>query len=287
MAHFKAALLQGRRAGEGWFCWILTALPLCSMGRRIPGSMYAVRDADDRVTLPLARHRYFPSSNVRMSSDFNANSTVDWRSILFFDFWFKFIGTSVFMSIFFWAYFSLLKDPAFPVVVMPLTVVDDWVDFSPIALVPYFSLWIYCSLPVMAMPQRVRLINFGLWIGAMSLIALSVFYFLPSAVPSANIDWTQYPSVSFLKEVDAAGNACPSMHVAAAIYSSFWLYWLMSELRMGWRAQAVQVFWGLAIVYSTMATKQHVSLDVWAGIALGTVFAWVSRKTDLKLRPAG
>ena len=221
-----------------------------------------------------------------MSSDFRDRSVIDWRSILLFDFWFKFVGTSVFISIFFWAYFLLLKNPAFPVAVMPLTVVDDWVGFAPVALIPYFSLWIYCSLPVTLMPERVRLINFGLWIGAMSLLALSIFYFLPSAVPVANIDWSQYAAVSFLKEVDAAGNACPSMHVAAAVYSSFWLYWLMSELLMGWRAHFVQVFWGLAIVYSTLATKQHVSLDVWAGIALGIAFAWGSRVFDLKLQSA-
>lgn len=221
-----------------------------------------------------------------MSSDLNAKSIVNWRSILLFDFWFKLIGTSVFMSIFFWAYFFLLKNPVFSVTVMPLTMVDDWVGFSPVALIPYFSLWIYCSLPVMVMPARARLVNFGVWIGAMSLLALLIFYFLPSAVPAANIDWSQYPGVSFLKEVDAAGNACPSMHVAAAVYSSCWLYWLMAELRMGWRVQSVQVLWGFAIVYSTLATKQHVALDAWAGVALGVVFAWGSRSADLKLQSA-
>ena len=221
-----------------------------------------------------------------MSSDLNLRSVVDWKSILLFDFWLKFIGTSVFMSVFFTAYFFILKNPAYPVTVMPLTAVDDWVGFAPMALVPYFSLWVYCSLPVTLMPDRLRLVNFGFWIGCMSLLALSIFYFFPSAVPAAHIDWSQYPSVSFLKEVDAAGNACPSMHVAAAVYSSFWLYWLMSDLRMGWRAQSVQIFWGLAIVYSTLATKQHVSLDVWAGIALGIVFAWGSRVFDLKLQSA-
>ena len=188
------------------------------------------------------------------------------------------------MAVFFTAYFFLLKNPAFPVTVMPLLAMDHWVVFSPLALIPYFSLWVYCSLPVMVMPERARLINFGIWIGVMCLFALSIFYFLPSAVPAANIDWSQHPGVSFLKAVDAAGNACPSMHVAAAVYSSFWLYWLLAELRMGWRAQSVQIIWGLAIVYSTLATKQHVSLDVWAGIALGIAFAWGSRAVDLKLR---
>ena len=219
-----------------------------------------------------------------MPTDFSPSPVVDWRAIFLNDFWFKFFGTSAFMSVFFWAYLFLLKNPVFPVTTMPLTVVDRWIGFSPLALIPYLSLWIYCSLPVTLMPVRTRLLNFGVWIGLMCLFALGIFYRWPNAVPPAHIDWAQYPGVAFLKGVDAAGNACPSLHVAAAVYSSFWLYWLMRELRLGWRAQAVQVVWGVAIVYSTMATKQHVSLDVLAGIVLGAVFAWIARWVDHKLQ---
>ena len=207
-----------------------------------------------------------------------------WHLILLDDFWFKFLGTSAFMALFFWAYLFLLKNPAFSVTTIPLTRVDTWIDFAPLALIPYLSLWIYCALPVHLMPKRARLLNFGFWIAAMCAFALSIFYWLPNAVPSANIDWAQYPGVAFLKGVDAAGNACPSLHVAAAVYSSFWLYWLMREVRLGWSAQSVQLLWGAAIIYSTMATKQHVSLDVLAGTVLGIVFSCGSRWFDLKIQ---
>jgi membrane-associated phospholipid phosphatase len=220
-----------------------------------------------------------------MPSDSHTRPAVDWRAFFLNDFWFKCLGTSAFMSLFFWAYFFLLKNPAFPVTTIPLTVVDQWIGFAPLALIPYLSLWIYCSLPVAAIPTRARLLNFGFWIGAMCLLALSIFYWLPNAAPPAYIDWAQYPGVAFLKGVDAAGNACPSLHVAAAVYSSLWLYWLLREMRLGWRAQSIQLLWGVAIVYSTMATKQHVSLDVLAGAVLGAVFAWTSRWCDRKLQP--
>jgi membrane-associated phospholipid phosphatase len=219
-----------------------------------------------------------------MPSDLSSSSVVDWRAIFLNDFWFKFWGTSAFMLFFFWAYLFLLKNPEYPVTTMPLTEVDRWIGFSPLALIPYLSLWLYCSLPVMLMPTRTRLLNFGVWIGLMCLFALSIFYWWPNAVPPANIDWTQYPGVAFLKGVDAAGNACPSLHVAAAVYSSFWLYWLMRALRLGWRMQLIQVVWGVAIVYSTMATKQHVSLDVLAGVLLGGAFAWAAKRFDRKLK---
>lgn len=216
-------------------------------------------------------------------SEPTAQSSVDWRSIFLRDFWFKFLGTSGFISLFFCAYLYLLKTPAFPVVTVPLTMVDAWIGFAPLALIPYLSLWIYCALPVQLMPARNRLLNFGFWVGAMCLLALAIFYWLPNAVPPADIDWARYPGVAFLKGVDAAGNACPSLHVATAVYSSFWLYWLMREMRAGWLAQTIQILWAVAIVYSTMATKQHVSLDVLAGTVLGAVFALCARWSERKL----
>ena len=215
-----------------------------------------------------------------MSSHTFLSATVDWRRILLNDFWLKWFGTSAFMALFFWAYLYLLKAPAFAVTTIALTAVDDWIGFAPLALIPYLSLWFYCALPVVLMPTRLRLLGFGAWIGLMSLLALAIFYFWPSTVPPAHIDWTQYPGVAFLKGVDAAGNACPSMHVAASVYTCIWLYRLLGELRLGWRVQSWQMLWGLAIVYSTMATKQHVALDVLAGTLLGLGFAVLSLRWD-------
>ena len=219
-----------------------------------------------------------------MSTDSPVRLVIDWRAIFLNDFLFKFLGTNAFMSLFFWAYLFLLKNPAYPVTIIQSTVIDEWIGFTPVALIPYLSLWIYCSLPVTLMPTRARLLNFGFWIGSMCLLALSIFYWLPNTMPPTDIDWARYPSVAFLKKVDAGGNACPSLHVAASVYSSFWLYWLMREMRLGWHAQSIQMLWGVAIVYSTMATKQHVSLDVLAGTALGIAFALISCLFDRKLR---
>jgi membrane-associated phospholipid phosphatase len=219
-----------------------------------------------------------------MHSDSHSRPVADLRAIVLKDFWLKNAGVSVFMALFFWAYLYLLKNPAYPVVTVPLTVVDAWIGFAPLALIPYLSLWIYCALPVILVPTRTRLWNYGFWIGAMCLLALFIFYRFPNAVPPAHIDWAQYPGVAFLKGVDASGNACPSLHVAAAVYSSLWLYWMLAEIRLGWCPQAIQVAWGLAIVYSTMATKQHVSLDVLAGMVLGAVFAFGARWRDRKLQ---
>lgn len=204
-----------------------------------------------------------------------------WRmtlSIVMTHFWFKCFGTTGFTLSFFCAYIYLLKNPAASVATMPVTLLDRLVGFEPRALPIYLSLWVYLSLPPMLMLTRREISEYGAWIGSMCLVALGIFYFWPSAVPPANIDWAQYPGVAFLKGVDAAGNACPSLHAATAMFSAHWLHWRLRSAGLGRGAQLASAFWCLAIAYSALATKQHVWVDVVAGAALGAVFAWSSRR---------
>jgi membrane-associated phospholipid phosphatase len=100
-----------------------------------------------------------------------------------------------------------------------------------------------------------------------------VFYLWPNAVPPAHIAWDRYPGMAFLKGVDAAGNACPSLHVATAVFAGFWLHWMLPILQLGTRARCLNVAWCAAIAYSTMATKQHVAIDVMAGALAGAAMA--------------
>lgn len=191
-------------------------------------------------------------------------------------FWFKCFGTMAFTAVFFLAYVHLLKHPYAPVSIMPVTVLDDLIGFQPMALLPYVSLWVYVSIPPVFMVRIREIIIYGGWAAVLCLIGLAIFFFAPTAVPAANIDWARYPGVDFLKGVDAAGNACPSLHVATAVFSAIWLHRILKVFGTARSGLALNWFWCLAIIYSTMATKQHVAIDVFAGTALGTVIAWIS-----------
>ena len=191
-------------------------------------------------------------------------------------FWLKAIGTTVFMTAFFTAYLHLLKNPAYAVTEMPLTAVDHWIVFNPSALPAYLSLWLYTSLPPALMIEWRDLVRYGWSIGGVCLLGLVFFYWFPTAVPPAMVDWSMYPGFDFLKKIDSAGNACPSLHVAAAVFSGVWLHRQLGELRAGRGALLVNAGWGVAILYSTLATKQHVFLDLLAGLVLGLIGAWLS-----------
>lgn len=195
---------------------------------------------------------------------------------IFTHFWFKMFGTMGFTFLFFVAYIYLLKNPAFATATIPATWLDRIVTFQPAALPAYLSLWLYVSLPPILMLTRAEIAGYGARILLPCLFAFAIFYFWPNAVPPAHIDWTQYPGVAFLKGVDAAGNACPSLHVATAVFSALWLHWRLTFLGFGAAVRAGNILWCLAIAYSTLATKQHVAIDVFAGAALGVAAAWLT-----------
>jgi len=187
--------------------------------------------------------------------------------------WLKVPGTLVFMWLFFVGYFHLLRHPAQAAFVMPLTAIDRWVDFQPWALWPYVSLWVYVVLPPALMPNTRELIRYGWWIGGLCIAGLACFYLWPTAVPLPAADFAPPASFDLMRGVDAAGNACPSLHVATAAFSALWLERMLRDLAAPRWLRAASACWFVLIVWSTLAVKQHVWWDVAAGLLLAVAVA--------------
>jgi membrane-associated phospholipid phosphatase len=184
----------------------------------------------------------------------------------------KAAGTTLVIALFFVAYFYLQQHPAYPVTTMPLTLLDLQIEPHAFALIPYLSLWIYVGVgPGLQRTPREAAI-YGVWIAAMCIAGLAVFYFWPTQVP-------QFPEADasgalvLLKHVDAAGNAFPSLHVAAATFTMIRLSALLRRIGAPSWLRALNFVWFILIAWSTVATRQHVALDVAGGAALGLFFS--------------
>lgn len=181
----------------------------------------------------------------------------------------KATGTTVFMYVFFVGYLYLLRNPLFPVTVMPLTELDRLISFRPEALFLYLSLWFYVSLPAALLATRDELYAFGWQVGSLCLAGMACFFFWPTQVPPSGVEWNGFIGSGLLKGLDAAGNACPSLHVATAVFSCFWLARLFREIGCPRSMRFLNYAWCFGIVYSTLAIKQHVAIDMFAGTLLG------------------
>lgn len=188
----------------------------------------------------------------------------------------KMVGISTGMALFFAGYFHLLRYPPHTVMLMPQTALDSWIPFQPAALWAYLSLWVYVSLAPGLQWSLHDLLRCGRWIGALCLTGLVCFYVWPTAVTPRSFDAAGQVGFSMLQGVDAAGNACPSMHVAAALFSMLWIDHALRAVRAPAWVRVSNGVWLAAIVYSTLAIKQHVVLDVLAGAGLGGMFGAAS-----------
>ncbi len=200
--------------------------------------------------------------------------------------WLKFLGICGFMWLFFHGYFHTLRHPVRDVLVMPLTWLDHAVGFAPQALWIYLSLWVYVGVAPGLLRSFGDLLRYGAWIGALCLTGLACFYFWPTAVPPPAMDLSIHPGFAMLQGVDAPGNACPSLHVATATFTALWVEQVLRSIGAPLWLRSGNALWLGAIIWSTMATKQHVAWDVGGGLLLALVFAalslgWHRRRTPV------
>lgn len=203
-----------------------------------------------------------------------------WKAELRLRFWrhlpLKLVGVTAFVWVFFLGYFYTLRSPVYPVFEMPQTALDRLIPFQPQAMVAYVSLWVYLGVAPGLMLTLKEIIIYGVWTAALCVTGLLIFHFWPTAVPPRQVEVSGLPGFALLQGVDAAGNACPSLHVATAVYTSIWIARLLRIVGAPWTFQALNLVWVTAITYSTVAIRQHVVLDALAGAALGAVFAVVA-----------
>jgi membrane-associated phospholipid phosphatase len=179
------------------------------------------------------------------------------------------LSTAGGIAVFFYAYFWAMRHPLGAVTVMPVTWVDELIGFQPLSFPLYVFLWFYISLGTALAKDLRELVAFGVASLAMSVVALAIFMLLPTRVPDFAIDWSLYPSMQFLKRVDVAGNAFPSLHAAFCVFTAVVLHAQLSAVGAATWLRAGNLVLCAGILYSTMATRQHVALDAVGGAVLG------------------
>jgi len=190
----------------------------------------------------------------------------------------KMIGTTVGMVVFFVVYFWILRHPLSTPTLMPLTAVDRWIAFSPASLAVYLSLWFYVSLAPALLTDPAQLWRYLTGTITLATIGLGIFFIWPTSTPSSIVDWSLYPAFAFMKGVDASGNACPSLHAGFAVFSALWFARIFRDSHASAGMRLANWSWCLGILYSTIATRQHVFVDILAGSALGALIgAWSLR----------
>jgi hypothetical protein len=197
----------------------------------------------------------------------------------------KMVGTMAWIAAFFWLYFWIMRNPApgTTALPMPVTAIDRLVDVHEWAVVPYASLWIYVAVAPALARDRGELLAYAISAAWLCAAGLLCFWAFPTAVPSFAIDWHDYPALSFMKARDGGTNAFPSLHVAFAVHSAAFIRQALRGVGAPRGAQLANAAWAVIIVWSVIATRQHVFVDVLGGIVAGLAALAVARQAAVRL----
>lgn len=188
----------------------------------------------------------------------------------------KLILLTVLPAAFCLGYFTLQHITLFPPVTLPLTAVDRAIDFEPRWIHVYLSLYLLLPIAPMLAVRRHQLERYTegfLWLSA---TGFSIFLFYPVIAPRPD-GVTGVAAFDLLTAHEGKLNAFPSFHAGLLAYTLCFALWaLPGEIRSppGRFLFSVGVLWGTAVLYATLATKQHYAVDLPAGIVL----AWLSHR---------
>lgn len=182
--------------------------------------------------------------------------------------------------------YAILQQVAIiPVYWMPESVFDRAVPVSFSAIYVYLSFYVLLGTVGLTLEKRV-FIRFLYTVGWAALVAHMIFLFFPNGASRDAIDMESAPwHYRLLASSDAPRNAFPSLHATLSIIAAL----AVQASGMVSVSKSVRVclkvmtwLWVIAIFWSTIALRQHVSLDLIAGVVIALmVWRWMKNSWEM------
>lgn len=177
----------------------------------------------------------------------------------------------------FWAGYSLLGRHAFfPLREIPRLWPDHAVPYQP---VPwgwiYLSPFLVSSILPWLLPSADALRRYAAGFLYLVLPSFLIFLVFPVAAPRPDAPVTD-AAMRIIRGYDGPLNCFPSLHAGFLVFHLA-LAWRMCGRRAPLPVVIAALAWGAAVLVSTLATRQHYTLDLVAGAALGALadrLAW-------------
>jgi len=183
----------------------------------------------------------------------------------------KILLSVVLSAAFYGGYFSLQRWPLFPPRLIGAGALDRAIPFDPRWVPVYLSLIFFIPIAPWLMDSKEQVEDYCLALLAIMFIGFGIFFLWPTRCSRPPLAEGAGLLIRSLRGVDSDLNACPSLHAAFALYSALLCNQLFKSMGdRGW-VRALFWLWTGLILFATLATKQHMSLDLFSGGCLGLV----------------
>jgi len=164
-------------------------------------------------------------------------------------------------------YYFLQQHHFFPATLMRPTALDEAVPFLPAAVWLYLSIYLLMPIPPLLMTSRSQLARYAVGMAAMSLLADVVFLWWPTVCERPTAAQADF-AYNLLTQIDNPFDAFPSLHAAFAVFTALCADLLLRESQSSTLWRCGLWTWVALILWATLATRQHVAVDLLAGAAL-------------------
>ncbi|MCV9963859.1 phosphatase PAP2 family protein [Pararhizobium sp. BT-229] len=163
---------------------------------------------------------------------------------------------------------------AYEIAPIPL---DGWIGFNVYAVYPYFSFFVMIWLSLVSAKDDRRAHELSVLIPMSAFLAAPVYLAFPmfvaaSPVVVSEVDWMTQVIYSAMKS-DTTLTYMPSLHGAiTAICVAYLCRGASNSAKFAFLA------WGIAIYWSAISLRQHLSLDIVVGMVFGLAILTVRRR---------
>ncbi|TKY82041.1 phosphatase PAP2 family protein [Pectobacterium polonicum] len=169
--------------------------------------------------------------------------------------------------------------------VLPPSIIDEWIPFSPLAIWLYLSFFIIIPLSYLSCPIA-RLAGLRRATQLTALIAGAVYLIFPTTMvyPQAIGGDLSARLLQLLQSIDSPQNCLPSLHMALTALA----VWAMSDSQQKVKT-GLYLLWGAAIAFSILQLRRHLFIDLVTGAMLAGITGWIflrSRETVEAISPA-
>ena len=157
---------------------------------------------------------------------------------------------------------------------LPMTVVDRIVPFAPRWVYVYVSMYVMLLIPPLLTIRGEALRRYTIGAMIMFVGAAVIFVVWPVEYPRPPLTEVAPWVYRLVVSLDRPINSIPSLHAGLVAFTLFFAARALVDLPLRTRRFILLTgtIWSVAILYGTLATKQHYLLDLPPGVAL----AWVA-----------
>jgi membrane-associated phospholipid phosphatase len=154
---------------------------------------------------------------------------------------------------------------------------DEQISFQPHAIFAYLSFFLFIPLAyTLVRAELLSHLRRAMQISA--LISMTVFVLYPTTVASPDITTTGLASnlLVFLRQWDSPQNCLPSLHAALTLIATWAICHGQTKRRR--LHVIVAMIWACLMVLSIIQVRRHLAIDVIAGLLVGGLAAFLSRR---------